>query len=86
MARVGAPRASMSRRAHRSHSASPASLVSRDDAMATIEQLSAASFEPIEHLRNYVLCGVLTCDDRGMFALRASMLAIVDFWDWRSRS
>jgi hypothetical protein len=58
-------------------------LSTRDDAMVTLEQLSAASAEPIEHLRNYVLAGVLTCDERGMFPLRSSMLAIFDFWEWK---
>ena len=58
----------------------------RDDAMVTLEQLSAASAEPIEHLRNYVLAGVLTCDERGMFPSRSSMLAILDFWEWKSAS
>jgi hypothetical protein len=54
--------------------------------MVTLEQLSAASAEPIEHLRNYVLAGVLTCDERGMFPLRSSMLAIFDFWEWKGAS
>ena len=58
-------------------------LSTRDDAMVTLEQLSAASAEPIEHLRNYVLAGALTCDERGMFPLRSSMLAIFDFWEWK---
>jgi hypothetical protein len=58
-------------------------LSTRDDAMVTLEQLSATSAEPIEHLRNYVLAGVLTCDERGMFPLRSSMLAIFDFWEWK---
>jgi hypothetical protein len=61
-------------------------LSTRDDAMVTLEQLSAASAEPIEHLRNYVLAGVLTCDERGMFPLRSSMLAILDFWEWKGAS
>jgi hypothetical protein len=52
----------------------------------TLEQLSAASAEPIEHLRNYVLAGVLTCDECGMFPLRSSMLAILDFWEWKGAS
>jgi hypothetical protein len=37
-------------------------------------------------LRNYVLAGVLTCDERGMFPLRSSMLAILDFWEWKGAS
>ena len=61
-------------------------LSTRDDAIVTLEQLSAASAEPIEHLRNYVLAGVLTCDDeRGTFPLRSSMLAIFDFWGMEGR-
>jgi hypothetical protein len=52
----------------------------------TLEQLSAASAEPIEHVRNYVLAGVLTRDERGMFPLRSSLLAIFDFWEWKGAS
>jgi hypothetical protein len=57
-----------------------AEIASHDDAMVTIEQLSAASAEPVEHLRNYVLAGVLASDDLGMFELWPSMVAITNRW------